>query len=485
LRYNSGEYTLGNELSDTVNPQYPHSHTENKVEQKYTNIIKRVLKKIVPSDIERREIERVATETLEKVKKILHKNISEPFLVEIHGSLAKDTWLSSARDIDIFVFFKKKLRREDLKKIVEIIGEKLKYSYELRFAEHPYIHLRVKNFEIDVVPGFFTDKVESPIDRSPYHTRFINEMLTDLQKDQVRLLKAFLRGINCYGAEIKIGGFSGYLCELLILAFGNFINTLKQISKQREIFIDFTHSWSKKRAMFHFKSPMIIIDPVDRNRNAAAAVKIETLNRIRFFAKLFLEKPSLSFFFPSKLDIPEHLLLNELQTRNIILVVLSIDSVVEDIYWGQGLRVVNKLRNHLIQHGFRVINIKAWDIQGYFVIGVELVEKDIKICKIVGPPIYCSSEHLIRFLVKHKKIWLNRGRIFTIKSKTINAREIIEETLKKLKLKPSFTEFKVITNPSEILEFARKTNSIEKLSEFLFGEVIRFFQEYFECKNGM
>ena len=31
-----------------------------------------------------------------------------------------------------------------------------------------------------------------------------------------------MQGIGVYGAEIKVGGFSGYLCELLVMKYGGF-----------------------------------------------------------------------------------------------------------------------------------------------------------------------------------------------------------------------------------------------------------------------
>jgi tRNA nucleotidyltransferase (CCA-adding enzyme) len=44
---------------------------------------------------------------------------------------------------------------------------------------------------------------------------------------EVRLLKKFMKGTGVYGAEIKIGGFSGYLCELLILKYRSFAQTIE------------------------------------------------------------------------------------------------------------------------------------------------------------------------------------------------------------------------------------------------------------------
>jgi tRNA adenylyltransferase (EC 2.7.7.25) len=46
------------------------------------------------------------------------------------------------------------------------------------------------------------------------------------QKDEVRLLKKFMKGIGVYGAEIKVKGFSGYVAELLVYFYDSFRNVL-------------------------------------------------------------------------------------------------------------------------------------------------------------------------------------------------------------------------------------------------------------------
>jgi tRNA nucleotidyltransferase (CCA-adding enzyme) len=42
-----------------------------------------------------------------------------------------------------------------------------------------------------------------------------------------------MAGIGVYGAEIKVGGFSGYLCELLILHHNSFLDTVKAFARYK------------------------------------------------------------------------------------------------------------------------------------------------------------------------------------------------------------------------------------------------------------
>ena len=93
---------------------------------------------------------------------------------------------------------------------------------EESYAEHPYIRGYYKNYKIEIVPCYKIEKASqklSAVDRTPLHTQFIKENLKENQKKEVRLLKQFLIGIDWYGAEADVEGFSGYLCEILILTF--------------------------------------------------------------------------------------------------------------------------------------------------------------------------------------------------------------------------------------------------------------------------
>ncbi len=53
-------------------------------------------------------------------------------------------------------------------------------------------------------------------------------------RGEVRLLKKFMKGIGVYGAEIKTGGFSGYLCELFVLHYGSFVKTLEAFARHKQ-----------------------------------------------------------------------------------------------------------------------------------------------------------------------------------------------------------------------------------------------------------
>ena len=115
------------------------------------------------------------------------------------------------------------------------------------------------------------------------------ESLTGQMKNDVRLLKEFLKCHNVYGAEIAKQGFSGYVAEVLIWNFGSFESVIKKIAKLKRSQI--IGDASKK-----FDTPIVIMDPIDDKRNLAAAISTENIGKFVLVCREFLKKPSASFF---------------------------------------------------------------------------------------------------------------------------------------------------------------------------------------------
>jgi tRNA nucleotidyltransferase (CCA-adding enzyme) len=253
-----------------------------------------VLKRVVPSAEEEARLR----ETVEDVKRRVAAGIrargleAEPLLV---GSVAKGTHLSQA-EIDLFVAFPRTTPREALEREGLALGAFLKDKKRM-YAEHPYTRGRWKGFEVEVVPCYrIEDATErmSAVDRTPLHAAYVIGKVGPTQRDEVRLLKAFCEGVGVYGAEARVQGFSGYLCELLALRYGTFRGVLEaSLGWRRGEVIQL------ERAPAHpFPEPLVLVDPVDPGRNVASAVGEESLATFVHAAKAFLAKPSLAYFFP-------------------------------------------------------------------------------------------------------------------------------------------------------------------------------------------
>ncbi len=285
----------------------------------YQRIFDKVLAKVKPTEKEIKE----DWEFIEKLVDKLNKMTPEDIYVEVAGSIAKGTSRKGDRDFDVFMLFSKKYS------VLELMSDGLKYAkqaakgnkYEIAYAEHPYLRTWIQGKEIDIVPSYkisdISERVTS-VDRSPLHTRYINSVMNDSQKDDVRLLKQFLKGSGIYGAEGRIQGFSGYLCELLIVAHKNFVGLLETASKWKEVP---TFDIEKKRMPSELKkkfpnSAMIVIDPVDENRNVAAAVSKTSLSILIHSSREFLRKPSINYFFPPEKKINKKWIETQLKQRD-------------------------------------------------------------------------------------------------------------------------------------------------------------------------
>lgn len=254
-----------------------------------------VLKRIVPSAQEesrlRATVEELRGRVVESIKS--YGISAEPLLV---GSVAKGTHLSQA-EIDLFVLFPRETSRETLEKVGLALGEFLEDKKRM-YAEHPYTRGRWNGFEVEIVPCYrIRDASErmSAVDRTPLHARYVIDRVGKSLRDEIRVLKAFCEGVGVYGAEARVQGFSGYLCELLVLKFGSFRKVLEVATRWRghEIVITLEGPAGKP-----FEEPLVVVDPVDAGRNVASAVGEETLATFVHAANQFLAKPRLEFFFP-------------------------------------------------------------------------------------------------------------------------------------------------------------------------------------------
>ena len=245
-------------------------------------ILNVVLEKIRPDKKEREKIANIC----KKLKDKVIQEGSEPLIV---GSVAKGTNLKGA-DIDLFIKFNKDVNLEE--KGLEVARKILPNGNEL-YAQHPYLRGEIEGFGLDVVPCYIIEdssKSISAVDRTPFHTKWVNNNIQG-KEDEIRLTKQFLKGAGAYGANAAIGGFSGYLVEILIIKYGNFMNLIEEISKWKPpVIIDKVENAPN--------SAIMLQDPVDEKRNVAAGVTLKGLGAAVLASKAFLNEPTIEFFFP-------------------------------------------------------------------------------------------------------------------------------------------------------------------------------------------
>ena len=225
-------------------------------------------KMVIPTDEEEDAGSKTAGRVLDLVRGAIsgHPEIKD---ARLGGSYAKGTWLAGETDIDVFVRFHSNVPAERFRSLSRHIGFESMDGYNPteRYADHPYTEAYVDDIAVNVVPCYDVKLGEwrSAADRSPYHTEFMRENLDGRLKNDVRLLKKFLKVRGLYGAQIAVQGFSGYAAEVLIWHFGGFAETVRGMAGiKRGAAIGKTSG--------SFDTPVSIIDPIDENRNLAAAV---------------------------------------------------------------------------------------------------------------------------------------------------------------------------------------------------------------------
>ncbi len=421
------------------------------------SILKNVLQRIKPTESEFRYLYSL----FDRIKRDLEMcfyTIDKGFNITLQGSLAKNTFIRGRADIDIFVLFRpSEVNSEWIDRIfIPLVLECLQANYRLmiKYASHPYITAYIDNIEINIVPAYNVDSpsnIISAVDRTPFHTMYIVSKLSNALKDEVRILKHFLATWNLYGAEINIRGFSGYLTELLILAYGTFLNLLRESQqwKAYKTCVDIEKQYRDENECIKvFKNDvLVVVDPIDPRRNAAAAVSLKTFSIFKLLAQLFLRNPSYKFFDrEQEPSIDENSLSKYVKERiesiNSCLIGIEFEVIkpIPDIVWGQLNRVERIVKNTLKSHEIKHIYIDTW-IDGEFkkaIVMVEILNCSTSYELKKGPPSYITDE-AINFIVKNIDAfigpWIDKdGRLYCIKRRKFKPSEIIVLAIRDLTL---------------------------------------------------
>ena len=226
----------------------------------------------------------------------------------VGGSFAKDTWLKGDHDIDIFVIFSKKYDSNKISGILEKILKKSFFFIKKINGSRDYFQVNYKGYLFEVIPVMKIDnpnEAENIMDISPLHVSWVRDNASGLN-DEIRKLKLFMKSINCYGAESYMKGFSGYVSEILTIYYGSFEKVLKNAVLWREYeIIDVKKRKIVIKNIDKSKlSLLIVIDPVQKERNAAAALSKEKFDLFIKKSREYLKSPSIEFF-TKKFLIPD------------------------------------------------------------------------------------------------------------------------------------------------------------------------------------
>ncbi len=386
-------------------------------------ILSKALERINPTKEELESIDKFLKSFITNLgKKLKGANIDAE--VFVGGSFAKKTLIKKGQyDIDVFVRFDEKHKGAE---ISNIVGKALHEIKEL--GKISLIHGSRDYFKIDADPSFFIEVVpvmkikipkdaENITDLSYFHVNYIKRKLkTEKMLEEVRLAKAFCHANKCYGAEGYIHGFSGYALELLVYHYKGFFNFVKGISKikEKEI-IDIEKQYKNKNQIMmnmnsaKLGSPIILIDPTYKERNALAALSEETFEQFKNTCKQFVKKPPKESFEIKKVDL-EKIRKNAQKTKaEFILIKLETDKQEGDIAGSK----LAKFYRHLgeeIEKFYKIID-KGFDYNEEKEAESFFAVKSKGGIILNGPEI-TDKENAAIFKKKHKDIFVKEKRIY-------------------------------------------------------------------------
>lgn len=418
-------------------------------------LLAEILQKIRPSPAEQEQVKKFVSNLIR-----VGKTVSGLDCV-ICGSIGKFTWLRGDHDIDLFMLFprvpREELERRGLDYGKKIVAE-MKGSYVIKYAEHPYVHAQINGFDVDIVPCYRISKGEkiiSAVDRSPLHLEYVLENLGEDKRDDVRLLKQFCKAIGVYGSDARHLGFSGYICELLIMKYGSFVKVIKDAAK-----------WGAPKIIGDTNikqfanQPLVIIDPVDAKRNVAANLSSENFVKFVAAARRFAEKPEERYFFKEKSKPLIEDDIKNLVSRGteFLAIVMEKPDVIEDVLYPQMRKALDRLATALKHNEFVVL--KGFEYtNGNAVLLFEMEVSSLpNVKKMVGPAIF-SKRHSREFRSKYKNDFVYVEDIYWVAEKEREFKTAAQ--LLKSILAKSADEMKAMGVPDNIAKQMQRARLLE------------------------
>jgi tRNA nucleotidyltransferase (CCA-adding enzyme) len=376
---------------------------------------KEVLSQLKPPEKEAEAIQNQISEFIKRLDKV-----TGDATTLLAGSGAKGTWLHGQHDADVFVLFPYKKYHKKSNQLSDILEKRIKKAFPKHTRLHgsrDYFHVKEDSFTFEIVPILNikkSDQAKNITDVSPLHANWIKKHSTPKLRDEIRLAKSFAKAQDCYGAESYIRGISGHVLEILTIHYGSFEKLLKAASKWEEKqIIDAGKHFPKKEnvwAMLNrakLDSPLIVIDPVDSSRNAAAALNKEKWNLFKKQAASFTKKPNKSYF--QKKPITKEKL--KKKNHHLVWIELTTLNKKEDVAGAKLLLAFNFLKTEL-----KDFTVKSagwdWDREKHAILWIVVKSKLLPKTELrKGPPLK-MKDHITAFKKKHKKTTTKQNHIW-------------------------------------------------------------------------
>jgi len=404
--------------------------------------LKKVLQKQISLIKPDEEVDKYLKETTNKFVSILEGEIKKSKVnaeIFVGGSFARGTLVKKdVYDVDIFVRFDWKYDNisDILDGILKNLNKKNKWKVTRLHGSRDYFRVytekRKNYFELIPVTKIKKPREERNVtDLSYFHVPYIKKKIKGLE-DELRLAKTFCYAQKVYGAETYIGGFSGYALECLIVYYKSFVKMLRELSKVKigeRLIIDIEKKYKKKNDIFiemnenRLHSPIILVDPTYKERNALAALSHATFEKFQKAAKKFLKKPSGSYFIEKPIDIEKLKKKAKRQKAEFLHVQIETNKQAGDIA-GTKLKkfhylLEDEVRKYfkLIRHEFEYDDEKSADVYMIAKSKGEVIR--------IGPPLHLKK-HVRAFKKEHRTTYEKNKFVHARIKVTFNAKSFLD-----------------------------------------------------------
>ncbi len=379
-------------------------------------ILKEVLEDITPDD----SSAKVVDDFIKKLNSELKKKKLKANAV-LGGSFAKATRLRGDHDVDIFVRFDLKYDSEKLSDLLEPVLKQ--WKPDRIHGSRDYFQIK-NGMKLEIVPvlAIKTPKqAKNVTDFSPWHVSWTNNAGKKIKGD-IMLAKKFLKAQKAYGAESYIRGFSGHVVDILVIHYGGFLKFLKAASSwklpkkaktddEKQV-VDHYNTY-KGRALLmlnksKLQSPLVLIDPVQPERNAAAALDTEHYKKLIFAAKKFLKNPSKEFFVDKKTNFAKMA-----KKGKLVRVFAQSLPGSEDVSGTKLLKAFEFLKQKLTAAEFKLARAGwGWNKRDLGIFWFVTKQKQLPEMELRQGPPASKTSFAADFKKKYKKVFVSKGKLF-------------------------------------------------------------------------
>ncbi len=343
--------------------------------------------------------------------------------VEAQGSFVRKTYLGEDDVYDLLLILPqserakvhqildsllKRLKKDRIRNsLLEVTKQTGKIPYLRIIAGDEYVNLFVG---FDVTPG---EKQISIFDSIPMHTQYLLTHMQENDRNEVLLLKKFMKTVGVYRNELGAIGFNGYLCELLIVFYGSFWDTIKGISswkprtiidiKRKKVQIEDVDSLTSE--MLNRYYPIYVQDPLNPKDNVAADVSMLQFMSLIAAANIYMFDPTIHFFEALPCEIPpfDDLVRKIISTgRETLVLVLKRNFQEAEICWQKALSIKSAFVSEIFANNYILERSYAFVSDDYYGLMISLMNADPQLLRRKDGPDITSNESL-EFLKRYSK----------------------------------------------------------------------------------